>query len=130
MFRVHLSPPPTAALFPYTTLFRSHGCQCLGNEASVCSGRIRPFDIDVPTGEFVPAELGGLARQTAELSWYEFACRYIDIKWPNAAATYRRLIAETLASVRSEERRVGKEGSGGWWREVYAEHEDGLYEEM
>src|SRR5699024_11635032 len=75
MFRVHLSPPPTAALFPYTTLFRSHGCQCLGNEASVCSGRIRPFDIDVPTGEFVPAELGGLARQTAELSWYEFACR-------------------------------------------------------
>ena len=41
-----------------------------------------------------------MARQTTdETSWYEFACWYVDMKWPNAAATYRRLIAETLAAV-------------------------------
>lgn len=31
--------------------------------------------------------------------WIDFACRYVDMKWPAAAATYRRGIAEALCSV-------------------------------
>jgi len=33
-----------------------------------------------------------------EQSWFDFACRYVDLKWPTAAGNTRRGIAETLAS--------------------------------
>ena len=34
-----------------------------------------------------------------EIDWYKFACEYVDMKWPKAAATYRRTIAEALTAV-------------------------------
>ena len=40
-----------------------------------------------------------LTEDTVDKTWYEFACEYVDVKWPKAAATYRRTIAETLAAV-------------------------------
>lgn len=32
------------------------------------------------------------------MSWYDFACAYVDMKWSSAAATYRRTIAESLTT--------------------------------
>ncbi|NDL60838.1 tyrosine-type recombinase/integrase [Phytoactinopolyspora sp. XMNu-373] len=34
-----------------------------------------------------------------EISWYEFACDYVDAKWPKSAATTRRTIAEAMTAV-------------------------------
>ena len=33
-----------------------------------------------------------------ELSWYEFACAYVDMKWPEVSANSRRSIADSLAT--------------------------------
>jgi hypothetical protein len=33
-----------------------------------------------------------------DVPWYEFACKYVDMKWPDAAATTRRGIAEALVT--------------------------------
>ncbi|WP_163552109.1 tyrosine-type recombinase/integrase [Candidatus Frankia alpina] len=35
----------------------------------------------------------------ASMSWYEFACAYTDVKWPRAAATTRRTLAEALTAI-------------------------------
>ena len=56
------------------------------------AGRGEAFWID--TGRPVSTE-----RSTEEISWYRFACEYVDMKWPKAAATYRRTIAEALTAV-------------------------------
>ncbi|SDO94305.1 Site-specific recombinase XerD [Actinopolyspora xinjiangensis] len=40
-----------------------------------------------------------MSRQQVDVTWYEFACQYVDAKWDFAAATYRRTIAESLTSV-------------------------------
>jgi integrase len=37
-------------------------------------------------------------RQKAETSWYEFACRYVDMKWKQASAKYRKDIARALTA--------------------------------
>lgn len=50
------------------------------------------FDVD--TGRPLSA-----ARATAGMSWYEFACAYVDMKWPRAAGKYRKAIAEGLTTV-------------------------------
>ena len=31
-------------------------------------------------------------------SWYDFTCRYVDMKWKTASAKYRRAIAQALAA--------------------------------
>lgn len=49
---------------------------------------------DVATGRPV-----SMARKKEAQSWYAFACDYIDMKWPHAAATYRRSMAEALQTV-------------------------------
>lgn len=41
-------------------------------------------------------------RAKTNLTWYEFACDYADMKWPNAAATTRRTHAEALTAVTME----------------------------
>jgi len=48
----------------------------------------------VDTGR--PVSMG---RAATDVSWYDFACRYVDMKWKGAAATYRRAIAEALTTV-------------------------------
>jgi integrase len=50
------------------------------------------FDVD--TGRPV-----SMLRTTLDMSWYAFACKYADLKWPTAAATTRRTNAEALAKV-------------------------------
>src|SRR5262245_18521658 len=40
-----------------------------------------------------------IKRATDDMSWYEFACAYVDMKWPGSAATTRRTVAEALTAV-------------------------------
>lgn len=49
---------------------------------------------DVGTGRQV-----SMARVGRDVSWYDFACAFADMKWPRAAATTRRTNAEALTSV-------------------------------
>jgi integrase len=37
-----------------------------------------------------------MARQSDVMSWYDFACAFVDMKWPHVAATTRRTHAEAL----------------------------------
>jgi integrase len=37
-------------------------------------------------------------RSKSETSWYEFACRYVDMKWKQASAKYRKDIARALTA--------------------------------
>jgi integrase len=39
-----------------------------------------------------------MSRQEHTASWYEFACAYVDMKWPDAAGKSRMGIADTLAT--------------------------------
>lgn len=49
-----------------------------------------------------------MVRPTQEIEWYTFVCEYVDMKWPNAAATYRRTIAEALTAVTPAMLKAGK----------------------
>lgn len=61
-------------------------------ELLTASRRGEAFDID--TGR--PVSMG---RADRAMSWYEFACAYVDMKWPHVAATTRRTHAEALTAV-------------------------------
>jgi hypothetical protein len=37
-------------------------------------------------------------RNEAETTWYEFACRYVDMKWKQVSAKYRKDIARALTA--------------------------------
>src|SRR5260370_25096117 len=37
-------------------------------------------------------------RDNLAVSWYDFTCSYVDMKWKSASAKYRRAIAQTLAA--------------------------------
>jgi integrase len=54
------------------------------------------FDIDAGR----PVSL--LRRENRATSWYDFACSYVDMKWPRAAGKYRKSIAEALTSATME----------------------------
>jgi integrase len=49
---------------------------------------------DEPTGLPEP-----MARELQSCTWYEHAVAFVDMKWPRAAATQRKSIAESLATV-------------------------------
>lgn len=49
---------------------------------------------DTATGRPISA-----ADPARELRWLAFACDYIDMKWPTAAATYRRGLSEALTAI-------------------------------
>ena len=51
-----------------------------------------PFDI----GSGRPQSM---AEATRDVGWYDFACAYMDMKWPTSAATYRRSISEALTVI-------------------------------
>ena len=40
-----------------------------------------------------------MLRASKGMSWYAFACAYVDLKWPRVAATTRRTHAEALTAV-------------------------------
>jgi integrase len=48
---------------------------------------------DVETGRPV-----SMLRTDNSMSWYEFACKFVDLKWPHVAATTRRTHAEALTA--------------------------------
>ena len=39
-----------------------------------------------------------MLRASKGMSWYAFACAYVDLKWPRVAATTRRTHAEALTA--------------------------------
>jgi integrase len=53
---------------------------------------------DVTSG--LPLSIGELGRESQdhEVSWYEFACTYVDMKWPEVSPNSRRSIADSLAT--------------------------------
>jgi hypothetical protein len=40
-----------------------------------------------------------VARERRSVSWFELACRYVDLKWPRMAAKSRTAMADALATV-------------------------------
>lgn len=52
-----------------------------------------PFD--VASGRPVSA----LVREANRVSWYAFACEYVDMKWPSISPKHRKGIAEALSTV-------------------------------
>ncbi|GAA3298267.1 hypothetical protein GCM10020218_085460 [Dactylosporangium vinaceum] len=40
-----------------------------------------------------------LARELRACSWFDHAIEFVDMKWPRAAATQRKSIAESLSTV-------------------------------
>jgi integrase len=40
-----------------------------------------------------------MVRQANDMDWFEFACAYVDMKWPGAAGNSRKGVAETLTTV-------------------------------
>ncbi|PRX45649.1 phage integrase family protein [Prauserella shujinwangii] len=40
-----------------------------------------------------------LIREQRRMSWYEFACKYADMKWPDASPKYRKSLAESLMTI-------------------------------
>jgi integrase len=51
------------------------------------------FDVDAAR----PVSM--LRREDTGTSWFDFACLYVDMKWPRAAGKYRKSIAEALTTV-------------------------------
>jgi integrase len=49
---------------------------------------------DVGTGRPI-----SMQRANRDMPWYEFACSYVDMKWPRVAATTRRTHAEAFTTV-------------------------------
>jgi hypothetical protein len=53
-------------------------------------------------GEAFDVESGrpvSMVRTGREMNWYEFACKFVDMKWPHVAATTRRTHAEALTAL-------------------------------
>lgn len=67
--------------------------QAEGRRADLISAQRRGEAFDKESG--LPQSL---IQSRTEMSWYDFVCGYVDMKWPNAAATYRRTIAEALTA--------------------------------
>ncbi|MQA62359.1 MAG: hypothetical protein GEU86_12865 [Actinophytocola sp.] len=67
--------------------------QADSRRAELVSAQRRGEPFDRESG--LPASL---SQEREEVSWYDFTCGYVDAKWPKAAATYRRTIAEALAA--------------------------------
>lgn len=61
--------------------------------AELMSAARRGEAFDMETGRPVSA-----GRSAEAVNWLDFACEYIDMKWPAAAATYRRGLSEALTA--------------------------------
>ncbi|MET9019248.1 tyrosine-type recombinase/integrase [Actinopolymorpha sp. NPDC004070] len=63
--------------------------------ADLLSAARRGEAFDLQTG--LPISLS--VQEDADVSWYEHACAYVDMKWARAAGNSRRSIADALATV-------------------------------
>jgi integrase len=68
--------------------------QADGFRSDLISAQRRGEPFDVSTG--VPATL---SQTDTDISWFDFTCRYVDMKWPDLAATARQTVAEALIRV-------------------------------
>lgn len=68
--------------------------QADGLRAELVSAQNRGEPFDTLTGR--PVSLG---RATRDMRWFELACNYVDMRWPEAAANTRQTIAEALIRV-------------------------------
>lgn len=53
-------------------------------------------------GEAFVLETGlpvAMSRSTNDMSWFDFACAYVDMKWPDLSGNSRKGVAETLTTV-------------------------------
>jgi integrase len=62
--------------------------------AELMSAARRGEEFELETGRPL-----SMTRVSQDVDWYRFACDYMDMKWPTAAATYRRSISEALTSI-------------------------------
>jgi integrase len=70
------------------------------HEAKIKTAAREGEAFDVASGLPLSTALQDQEREQAEreVSWYEFACAYVDIKWPEVAPNSRRGIADALAT--------------------------------
>lgn len=68
--------------------------QADGLRSELVSAQNRGEPFDTLTGR--PASLG---RATRDARWFDLACDYVDMRWPEAAANTRQTIAEALIRV-------------------------------
>ena len=59
--------------------------------ADLVSAQGKGEAFDRSTGR--PVSVG---RSVAEMTWFDFTCKYVDMKWPDLAATARQTVAESL----------------------------------
>jgi len=71
---------------------RSAQAETYRGELQTAARRGEAFNRD--TGE--PVAWG--RRKRADVSWYEFVCRYVDMKWKDASAKYRQDIARAMVA--------------------------------
>lgn len=65
--------------------------QAEGRRSDLISAQRRGEAFDRQSG--LPASM---TRAAVDMTWYEFACAYLDVKWPGMAATARQTVAESL----------------------------------
>lgn len=66
----------------------------VGFQADLISASRKGEAFDVATG--LPVSM---SRETQDMTCYELACKYVDLKWPRAAAKTRKTTAEALTAV-------------------------------
>src|SRR3989442_12116350 len=95
--------PPRSTLFPYTTLFRSHGFFLI--DCRVATGRPRLVTVIVPP----PSSISSRRAR-------HFVLNSVAVSpGLTVAARLRMCVFAGGYRARSEERRVGKEGRSRWW---------------
>lgn len=68
--------------------------QAEGRRADLISAQRAGERFDKQSG--LPASM---TRAAGDMTWYDFACAYVDMKWPGMAATARQTVAESLIRV-------------------------------
>lgn len=63
-------------------------------KADLVSAARKGEAFDVATG--LPVSM---KRAANEMTWYDFACAYVDMKWQGSAATTRRTVAEVMTAI-------------------------------
>ena len=69
------------------------GAESFRSELVTAARRGEAFDVE--TGRPMSMQ----RRHVPAMSWYEFACAYVDMKWPAASPKHRKSIAEALVTV-------------------------------
>src|SRR5256885_15635655 len=102
--------PPRSTLFPYTTLFRS-----LDYRDKNAHGVLTNFD-DLSKADGVTAPVLAALKDSYVLG--PFGIRNVEVVGPKVGAELRQqaiyVTLYALGGMRSEERRVGKEGRSRW----------------